>query len=139
MLGLCCCVQALSSCSEWGSLSRFGAQASRCRGFFCCGGRAVVHTAFSSCGTRLSCPAASGIFLDQGSNPWPLRWQVDSYPLYHQGSPASLFLLPSSYFSSLSFSAFRAMNGAGIWQALYTSPSPFTCFLILHPYHHPMS
>ena len=35
----------------------------------------------------LSCSAACGIFLDQGSNLCPLHWQVDSYPVYHQGSP----------------------------------------------------
>ena len=34
----------------------------------------------------LSCSAAYGIFLDQGSNPCPLNWQADSYPLSHQGS-----------------------------------------------------
>ena len=39
---------------------------------------------------RLSCSAACGIFLDQGSNPCPLHWQVDSYSLYHQGSPSNL-------------------------------------------------
>ena len=41
---------------------------------------------FSSCGTwasvvvvhGLSCSAACGIFLDQGSNPCPLHWQADS-------------------------------------------------------------
>ena len=27
-----------------------------------------------------------GIFLDQGSNPHLLPWQVDSLPLSHQGS-----------------------------------------------------
>ena len=26
---------------------------------------------------RLSCPAACGIFPDQGSNPCPLHWQAD--------------------------------------------------------------
>ena len=31
-----------------------------------------------------SCSGACGIFLDQGSNPCPLHWWVDSYPLYHQ-------------------------------------------------------
>ena len=36
----------------------------------------------------LSCPAACGIFPDQGSNPCPLHWQVDSQLLHHQGSPA---------------------------------------------------
>ena len=36
---------------------------------------------------RFSCPAACVIFLDQGSNPCSLHWQMDSYPLDHQGSP----------------------------------------------------
>ena len=31
--------------------------------------------------------AACGIFLDRGTNPCPLHWQVDSQPLRHQGSP----------------------------------------------------
>ena len=31
--------------------------------------------------------AACGIFSDQGLNPCPLHWQVDSLPLCHQGSP----------------------------------------------------
>ena len=35
----------------------------------------------------LSCSAACGIFLDQGLNSSPLRWQMDSYPLRYQGSP----------------------------------------------------
>ena len=39
-----------------------------------------------------SCPAACGIFPDQGSNPCPLRWQADSQPLHHQGSPPAHFL-----------------------------------------------
>ena len=34
-----------------------------------------------------SCSAACGIFPDQGSNPCSLRWQADSQPLRHQGSP----------------------------------------------------
>ena len=44
---------------------------------------AVVH--------GLSCPMVSGIFLDQGSNPCPLHWQVNSLPLDHQGSPEYVF------------------------------------------------
>ncbi|XP_059984268.1 DEP domain-containing mTOR-interacting protein isoform X3 [Lagenorhynchus albirostris] len=36
--------------------------------------------------------AACGIFPDQGTNPCPLHWQVDSQPLRHQGSPHLLFL-----------------------------------------------
>ena len=35
----------------------------------------------------LSCSTACGIFPDQGSNPRPLHWQVDSQPLHHHGSP----------------------------------------------------
>ena len=34
----------------------------------------------------LSCSAVCGIFLDQGSTPRPLHWQVDSHPLCHPGS-----------------------------------------------------
>ena len=34
----------------------------------------------------LSCSTVCGISPDQGSNLWPLHWQVDSYPLYHWGS-----------------------------------------------------
>ena len=41
----------------------------------------------------LSCTTACGIFLDQVSNPCPLHWQVDSYPLDHQGSPILFQLL----------------------------------------------
>ena len=35
----------------------------------------------------LSCSTACGIFPEQGSNPCTMHWQVDSYPLHHQGSP----------------------------------------------------
>ena len=35
----------------------------------------------------LSCFAARGIFPDEGSKLCLLRWQADSYPLYHQASP----------------------------------------------------
>ena len=45
-------------------------------------------------GLLLFCSMACGIFLEQGlgQNMCPLNWQVDSYPLYHQGS--SLFTFP---------------------------------------------
>ena len=48
--------------------------------FFCChlcppvDSRALVVVAH-----RLSCPSARGLFQDQGSNPCPLHWQVDSW------------------------------------------------------------
>ena len=35
----------------------------------------------------LGCPGACVIFSDHGSNPYLPRWQVDSVPLSHQGSP----------------------------------------------------
>ena len=67
---------------------------SRCMGFSSCGTRAsvVVACGLQSTGSvvvahRLSCSVVCGIFLDQGLNPCPLHWQVDSQPLCHQGSP----------------------------------------------------
>ena len=41
---------------------------------------------------RLSCSVARGMFLDQGLNPRPLRWQADSCPWHHQGSPVVCFV-----------------------------------------------
>ena len=46
----------------------------------------------------LSCCTACGFFLNQGLNSRPLHWQVESYPLCHQGCPQieilwSLYLL----------------------------------------------
>ena len=38
--------------------------------------------------TDLGCSTACGIILDHGSNLWPLQWQVDSHPVYHEGSLA---------------------------------------------------
>ena len=57
---------------------------SKCAGFSSCSSQALglivrVH--------GLSCFAGCGIFPHQGSNPHPLPWQVNPYPLYHQGSP----------------------------------------------------
>ena len=47
---------------------------------------------------RLSCSMTSGIFQNQGSNPCPLPWQMDSHQLYQQGSPTSLCIcLSCSY------------------------------------------
>ena len=46
---------------------------------------------------RLSCFAACGIFLDQGSNLCLLHWQADSLPLSHQGSLHCQFLIDLSF------------------------------------------
>ena len=43
-----------------------------------------------ACG--LSCPTVCGISPYQESNPYPLHCKVDSYPLYHQGSPGTRYL-----------------------------------------------
>ena len=80
-----------------------------------CPGSVVVHGQASGCRARLwdmqasavavrglgsvvhglSCSTACGIFPDQGSNPCPLNWQVDSYALSHQRSPRKdCFVLP---------------------------------------------
>ena len=63
VLGLRCCAQAFSSCSEQGLLSSGSTRASHCAGFSRWGAQAlgsvdVVH--------ELSCPVACGIFPDQG-------------------------------------------------------------------------
>ena len=47
------------------------------RGLYSTGSIVVAH--------RLSCSAACGIFLDQGSNPCPLHWQADSFFFFLAG------------------------------------------------------
>ena len=88
VLGLRCCARALVAVSG-------GYSSLQCTGFslqwlLCCGARdlgartsVVVALRLHSCGSRalecrLSSCGACGIFLDQGSNPCPLHWQVDS-------------------------------------------------------------
>ena len=93
VLGLCFCARAFSSCGKWGPLfiavrgplTIAASLLLRSTGSRRAGSVIVAH------GPR--CSAACGIFPDQGSNLCPLHWQVDSQPLRHQGSPASLFLL----------------------------------------------
>ena len=86
MLGLHCCARVSSICGEWGLL------------FVVAHGLLLVVASLivehgSRCSSSvvvargLSCPVAYGIFPDQGVNPCPLHWQVDSYSLNHQGSP----------------------------------------------------
>ena len=77
-LGLCCCVQAFSSCSEQGLLSRCDVRASRCGGFSCCRAEALGRTGSVAAALEVSCLAARGILPDQGSNLCLLHWQEDS-------------------------------------------------------------
>ena len=83
-------VAARAFCGSWwaGPLSSCGAWVSRCSGFSCCRrprglqwlrARELKLSGCSVCG--LSCSLACGILLAQGSNPCPLYWQADSYPL----------------------------------------------------------
>ena len=70
VLGLHCCAQVFSSRREL--LSSCGAQDSQCCGFSYCGAKALGLMGFtSSFHSRV-------IFPDQGLNPRPLHWQVDS-------------------------------------------------------------
>ena len=93
VLCLRCCTGFFSSCGEQELLpSSCRAPASHCRGFPCCGARALgmrvllaVAHELSSCGDGLSCSSAHGIFPDQGLNPRLLHWQADSLPLSHLG------------------------------------------------------
>ena len=73
--------------------------------------RATVHGVGSSqtstawrwtcrCMHGLDCPAACGVFLDQGWDLRPLHWQVDSWPPAHQGSP-HVFSIPLSKGTSI--------------------------------------
>ena len=95
VLGLCCYTWAFSGCSKWGLLSSRGARASHCGGVSCCGAQAPGHIGSVVAAHRLSCPVACETFPDQGSNPCPLHWQVDSSPVSHQGSPGLSFENPS--------------------------------------------
>ena len=58
----------------------------RPEGFGSCSSRAL-ECGLSSVAHGFSYSAVCRIFLDQGSNPCPLHWQAESYPLHHQESP----------------------------------------------------
>ena len=69
--------------------------------FSCCRAQVLGFWASLVLEHGLSCSAACGIFLDQGLNLCPLHWQVDSYLLFHQGSPA-VFLIFTFYLLNIS-------------------------------------
>ena len=79
---LCCCQWAFSSCGEQGLLF-----------IAVCG--IIIGMASPVVGHRLSCPITYGIFPDQGLNPCPLYWQVEFYPLDHQGNPINAVYVQS--------------------------------------------
>ena len=79
-LGLCCCLQAFSSCSKWGLLF----SCLEARRLLIAGASLVAeHELYGAWASvvvvhRLSCPVAHEIFLDQGLNLCPLHWKMDS-------------------------------------------------------------
>ena len=113
-----------------GLLSR-GGECSHCSGFSRCGAQArgaqasvlVSHGLEGLCLVVVvhgpSCSVACGIFLDKGSDPCLLHWQVDSLPLSHQGGPwpclfclfLSLLLRPRIYLPLFSESEVFCMAG----------------------------
>ena len=94
VLGLCHFARMISNCGEWGL-------------FLVAVLGLPIEVASLAVEHRLSSCGARGIFLDQGSNSCPLHWQVDSYPLCHQGSPCFclffFFLMFDHWFSSITF------------------------------------
>ena len=87
-------------------------RASHCCGFSCCRPQALGSWASVAAAPRLqstvsivvaqrlSCSTTCGIFLDQGSNPCLLHWQVDSLPLSHQGSPSWGLFISKTHMTS---------------------------------------
>ena len=71
VLGLCCCLWALPSCSEWVPLSDAGLARRGARALDTWASEAVVPRG-------LSFSAAHIVLQDQGWNRYPLRWQLDS-------------------------------------------------------------
>ena len=94
VLGLLCCMQALSNCGERGlplvevhRLLIVMPSLVMERRLWEHRLQQVQHVDSVITARRLSCPVAWGIFQVQGINPWPLPWQVNSYPLCHQRIP----------------------------------------------------
>ena len=99
VLRLCCCLCDFAGCSYWQLLllvvhgllialaslvAEHGLETHRLQQLQH-EGSAVVHW--------LSCSTACGIFPNEGSNTCPLHWQMDYYPLDHQGSPKQIYFL----------------------------------------------
>ena len=105
-LGLRCCMRAFSSRRErgyplvaWHRLLPVAAPPVAERGLW--DTRASVAAVCGLPGTGaivvargLRCSTACGIFPHLGPNPSLLLWQVDSFPLSHQGSPRGVWVSP---------------------------------------------
>ena len=103
---ICLSFDCAGSLLVHGLLSSCNAEASRRSGFSYCRAQALGHNGsvtvvpalYSTDSVvvahGLSCSAMCGVFQDQGSNPCLLHWQVDSWPLSHEGSPVLQLLYP---------------------------------------------
>ena len=96
-LGLHCCSQASSGCGKQGLCC--SACASRCGSFSCCRARALGRRLqeLQQMGSQLWHMGLVALrdvesSLTRNGVLCPLPWQVDSYPLYQQGSPSLLYL-----------------------------------------------
>ena len=93
---------------------------------------------------RLTCSAACGIFLDQGSNLCLLHLQADSLPLSHQESPHCQFLIDLSfglfYLSSkwfcISWILDPSVQFSSVAQSCLTLCNPMDCSTPGFPVHH---
>ena len=66
----------------------------------------------------LSCSPAPGIFPDQGLNPYPLHWEVNSYSLLYQGQPVPCFRCCNP----------ALLDAGTFWSCVVTGPlGPPTC------------
>ena len=88
---VCLPVLGLHSCADFFLVAASrGYSSLPCTGFLTAVASFVVEHGLQGTWTQqlwLSCSVACGVFPDQGQNPGLLRWQVDSLPLSHQGSP----------------------------------------------------
>ena len=133
VLGLRCCPSFSRAAASRGHPSLWWL-GSHCSGFSCARAQASVVAAhrfqqlgwessvvaaprLQSTGSvvvarRLSCSVACGILLDQGLNLCLLRWQVDSLPQSHRGSPHLSLnsTLPLSFISSTPSISFKSTD-----------------------------
>ena len=100
VLGLRCCSPAFSVCGAWGLLFVVRCLGVALQWLLLWQNPDSRHMRFGSCGARAlelrfhSCSfVACGLFLEEGSNLCPLRWQAESHPLHHPESPICLFLM----------------------------------------------
>ena len=120
MLGFNYCTGAVPSCGEQRLLSGCGSWASHCGGFLRSSGSGVMTPG-------LTCSVACGEMFPEGSNPWPLHWQADSYQWDHQESPESTAFNTACYLVNVLVAAcVRACVHACVRACVRSVRSPFS-------------